>query len=104
VKEYRFIRPEPVSLRVLGLTGRSAVVLWVQNRESMWYDWNRPSPPPVTRAQLVIHGVPRGRMHVEWLDTWTGRRIGESTLVVMGDTVTLAVPSVRRDVACRLVR
>jgi len=75
VKGYRLIRPEPVSLRALGLTGGSAVALWVHNRESMWYDWSRPTPPPVTGAQLVIRGVPQGRMHVEWLDTWTGRRI-----------------------------
>jgi hypothetical protein len=104
VQGYRFVRREPVSLRALGLTGRGAVVLWVQNRESMWYNWDRPIPAPVTGARLTVRGVPRGRVRVEWLDTWSGRLLSERTLVVRGGTVTLAVPPVQRDVACRLLR
>ena len=104
VKGYRFIRQEPVSLRAIGLAGRDCVLVWVHNRESLWQNWRQGTPKPVTGAQLVIRGVPQGKMRVEWMDTWTGRRIRESTVVVKGDAVVLEVPPVRRDLACRMLR
>jgi len=92
-----------VSLHALGLTGRSAVLVWVQNRESLWYYWDRPTPTPVSGAQLLIRGAPQGRMRVEWLDTWTGRWTRKTSVTVEGDAVELPVPPVTRDIACRLL-
>ncbi|HJN15427.1 MAG TPA: DUF5060 domain-containing protein [Armatimonadota bacterium] len=104
VKGYQFIRQEPVSLQAIGLAGQSSVLVWVRNRESVWYNWDRPMPPAVTGAKLVLRGVPEGRLRVEWLDAWTGRRLRRATVVASGGTVTLDIPPVRRDVACRLRR
>ena len=104
VQGYRLTRPEPVSLRALGLTGRSAVLAWVHNPESMWYNWNRPAPAPVTGAQLVLRGVPAGTMRVEWLDTWTGKTVRTGTVQTRAGVATLDVPPVTRDVALRLLR
>jgi hypothetical protein len=101
---YRFTRQEPVALHALSLTGRDAVLLWVHNRESVWDRWSDPTPAAVTGAELHLRGVPEGRMRVEWLDTWSGRRIGRGTLVAREGCVTLEVPPVQRDVACRLLR
>jgi hypothetical protein len=104
VKGYRLTRQEPVSLRAIGLTGRNCALVWVQNRESMWYYWDRPIAKPVIGAKLTVRGAPEGRLRVEWLDTWMGRWLGRTVVAVEGDTVVLPVPPVRRDVACRLLR
>ena len=36
--------------RALALVGESATLIWVQNRESVWGNWDRPIPTPVTGA------------------------------------------------------
>jgi len=104
VRGYRFTRQEPVALRAIGLTGRGAVLVWVQNRESMWTNWDRPLPQAITGAQLTIRGVPEGKLRLEWLDTWTGKAIRTGRVVSEGGVVVLDVPPLRRDLACRLLR
>ncbi len=85
------------------LTGRSSVLLWVRNRESAWQNWRQGTPQVVTGATLTIAGAPGGRLRVEWLDAWTGRRLRRGTVVASEGAVTLDIPPVQRDVACRLL-
>jgi hypothetical protein len=104
VSGYRFLRPEPVSLRALGLTGRRSVLVWVQNRESLWQNWRQGTPAAVTGARLVIRGAPAGRLRAEWLDPWIGEWLPTHRTTPEAGTVVLGVPPVRRDLACRLTR
>jgi len=104
VRGYHFTRREPVALRALGLTGRDTVVVWVQNRESVWQNWRLGVPKAVTGATLTVHAAPEGRLRVEWFDTWTGERISKGNAPARGGAVVLAVPPVQRDVACRVLR
>lgn len=104
VNGYRIIRREPVSLRVLGLTGRTTALLWVQNRESLWYNWQRSTPEPVTGGKLTLSGLPAGPLRYEWLDTWTGEILKSGLVQPRAGATTLVVPAVSRDVACRLQR
>lgn len=101
---YVITREEPITLRAIGLIGRSSALLWVQNRESVWGNWDRPTPAPVTGAQVTIPGAPEGSLRVEWLDCWTGKAIRTGGLKSRGGEVTLDVPPVARDIACRLLR
>jgi len=103
VRSYSVSREEPVTVQALGLTGRSAVLLWVHNRESVWTNWDRPAPQPVTGARLVVRGAPTGRLRAEWLDTWTGRTIRTRTVQASNGLLTLDVPPVGRDLACRVL-
>jgi hypothetical protein len=101
---YAITREEPVALRALALVGESAVLIWVQNRESVWGNWDRPIPAPVQGAQVAVADAPAGRLRVEWMDCWTGKTVHTEQITSRGGEVTLDVPSVTRDLACRLLR
>jgi hypothetical protein len=101
---YVITREEPVSLRALALVGESAVLIWVQNRESLWGNWARPIPAPVKGARVTIGGAPAGRLRAEWLDCWSGKTIRTGEVTSRGGSLTLDVPPITRDLACRLVR
>jgi hypothetical protein len=100
---YTFTREEPVALRALALVGESAVLIWVQNRESVWGNWDRPISAPVQGAQVTVAEAPGGRLRVEWMDCWTGKTVHTEQVASRGG-VHLEVPPVTRDLACRLLR
>jgi len=101
---YNFARQEPVTLRALGLTGRRTTILWIQNRDSLWTNWNKPTPTAITGAQLTLRGLTAGPRRVEWWDTWTGKLLRTAEVEPRDGAVTLDLPPVVRDVACRILQ
>jgi len=104
VQGYTITREEPVALRALALVGESAVLIWVQNRESLWGNWARPIPAPVRGARVTIPDAPAGKLRLEWLDCWTGKTLRTGEATSRGGELPLDVPPVTRDTACRLLR
>jgi hypothetical protein len=91
-------------LRVIGLAGRQSVLLWVQNRESVWQRWNQPRPAAITGATLSVDGLGTGERRVEWLDPWSGKTLSAGTASPRAGIVVLEVPPLQRDLACRVLR
>lgn len=104
VTDYRVTRQEPPTLRAMGLCGKANTLVWVQNLESMWYNWKDGAPRPIRGAELKLQGLPAGRLTVRWLDTWTGQTLQTADVESKDGVVSLRVPPVSRDLACRLTR
>jgi|GEM_PF-1511796 len=104
VRGYRFVRREPAGLRVIGLAGRRSVLLWVQNRESVWQRWNQPRPAAITGATLSVDGLGAGERRVEWLDPWSGATLSTVTVSPRAGALVLEVPPLERDLACRILQ
>jgi hypothetical protein len=103
VTSYRFVRREPAGLRVIGLSGRRSVLFWLLNQESTWDRWDSPAPEPITGATVEIGGLSAAPRLVEWTDPWTGRTIRTSVMTPRNGRLTLSVPPIRRDLACRVL-
>lgn len=92
-------------LQVYGLVADREALLWLHNRANEWPCHAAGiEPQTVKGARLTLRGLPAGRYRVEWWDTYAGRRTAVSRAVGTGKTLSLAVPPVERDIACRVVR
>ena len=56
---------------VCGMKSDSVAVVWMQNRESSWYNHGRGAVPPVDAFRLGVR-LPDGLYDVEWWETWKG--------------------------------
>ncbi len=93
----------PARPRALGLAGKTQALLWIQNPQSTWGNEIRGlAPEPVVGATLILQDARPGKCRVEWWDTYTGQPIGRQTQRVADASVTLAVPTFERDIACRI--
>jgi len=105
VTSYTLSDYAPPTLRAMGLSGKRLTLLWLQNAESTWgNDVLGRQPQAVVGARIALGGLPDGMYTAEWWDTWQGKA-GERTTVRSRDgALTLDVPTVTRDVACRIQR
>jgi hypothetical protein len=95
----------PPTLRAMGLTGKRLALLWLQNAESTWgNDADGRRPQAVTGARVALKGLPDGTYTVEWWDTWQGKAGEQEKARSWNGTLTLDVPAVTRDVACKTRR
>ena len=100
-----------VRLRVHGLRGEDRAYLWIQNREYTW--WNvvmdaNPLQTIPTGATVTIPGMAEGLYEVEWWDDTYGLepRAGEPDRLWVDESgvLTLSVPDLQTDVACKIWR
>ncbi len=93
-------------LRALGYQGTDRAYLWLSNRNATWWNIVAAGQPPqeVTDAALHIEGLSPGEYAIHWWDT--GRGICFQTHRVRHDQgrLSAAVPPVRSDIACKIVR
>ena len=93
-------------LRVLGYQGTDRAYLWLSSRNAIWWNIVAAGQPPqeVTDAALRIEGLSPGEYTVQWWDT--GRGICFQTHRIRHDQTRLSVtvPPVRSDIACKIVR
>jgi len=102
---YRLTNYAPPGLRALGLSGRTLTFLWIQNKESTW--WNDKAgikPKSINRATVNVSIPVDGIYSVEWWDTWKGTVIATERLEAKDRTLVISVPSLERDVACKIRR
>ncbi|MFC1805878.1 DUF5060 domain-containing protein [Planctomycetota bacterium] len=103
---WRPIRDKGGPIRVLGLKGRSAALLWVQHRDNRWYrrliEEHKPTPLPATTIDLT--GLAVGHYRVEWWDTYAGQPITHARVATAAGKLTLRVPAGHPDIACKVHR
>jgi len=93
-------------LRVLGYQGTDRVYLWLSSRNATW--WNivvaSNAPQEVEDATLEIQGLAPGEYAVEWWDTGRGICVETHRVRHNQSQLSVAVPPVRSDIACKIVR
>ena len=90
--------------RVLGLQGDKSTYLWIFNPQATW--WNlvvlQNKPSRIEAATIEIQGLGPGHYRVQWWDTHKGKSIEHKPISLSGDSLRIAVPPFRRDIACKI--
>ncbi|NCO39163.1 MAG: hypothetical protein COZ06_34710 [Armatimonadetes bacterium CG_4_10_14_3_um_filter_66_18] len=95
----------PDRLRLVGLQGDDRAYLWLNDAEASWWNLNVEgrTPERIQDASIEIKGLPVGRYHVAWWDTFAGRPTEPATVTAGAHSLQLDVPAFLRDTACKLV-
>ncbi|NUQ62788.1 MAG: DUF5060 domain-containing protein [Pirellulales bacterium] len=90
-------------IRTIGLLGNRLGLVWIQNaRHTLAAVLERQEIPVVDGAVLRVEGIPAGRCTVEWWDTSTGAVKCTTEQLAGGDGLSLAIPSLATDIACKV--
>lgn len=93
-------------LRVLGYQGSDRAYLWLSNRDAAW--WNvvvaGQRPQEIAAATLEVEGLAPGVYAVQWWDTRQGVCIETQHIQCEQSRLSVPVPALRSDVACKIVR
>ena len=116
----RFLRGEPLPaadwhpvrdkatgpVRVLGLKGPNAALLWIQHRDNRWYRRliEAREPTPLTNATIDLTRLSGGRYRIEWWDTYAGQPLTHVVAATSDGKITLRVPPGHPDIACKVRR
>jgi hypothetical protein len=102
------LRPAPVecdsSVRVVGLSGKTAAYLWIQDRTATWWAlaMEEKRPEPLNEVALSVGGLAPGRYRVSWWDTAEGRTLSDVHVALDGGPLRLRTPTFAGDVACKV--
>lgn len=98
---------ERPDLLVAALRAPSVAIVWIQNRESDWYN-HRPGgtstggPTLVPPARVALSGFPDGAYQVEWWETWHGRPTHTERVTAQGGRLILVTDELTTDVAAKI--
>lgn len=105
IKSYRFggcrVLDRP-NLLSAALACPGSAILWVQNRDSDWFNHGRGAVAAVPDAMVQLRGLPSGPVTVEWWETWEGTPQRREQAQVEEGILKLRVPALQTDVAARL--
>jgi hypothetical protein len=87
-----------------GMRAANLAVLWLQNRDSDWYNQGRGAVPAVAPTLVTLTGLADGKWTVEYWETWKGTRGRCETVTAKSGTITLRLPELQTDVAIKLRR
>lgn len=91
------------NLLVAGMRAGDLAVLWIQNRDSDWYNRTGGGKvTPVDPSLVALRGLSDGAYQVQWWETWNGSPQRTETLTVQSGTLVLALPELVTDVACKI--
>jgi hypothetical protein len=90
------------NLLVAALGCDEAAIVWIQNRDSTWYNHGRDEVPTVPAATLAVRGLANGSYDVEWWETWKGSVTKTETLTVENGALQLQLPPIPTDIALKL--
>jgi hypothetical protein len=89
-------------LEAYALQTESGALVWFRNRRNEWAFRAAGVPlQPTAPAAAVLRGLRPGVYRVEWWDTYAGKTTATETATCAAGALTLSVPPVQRDVACR---
>lgn len=77
-------------------------IVWIQNRESDWFNHQRNQVPAVAPARIELAGMADGRYRVEWWNTWDGQPARAEDLTARGGKLVLQTGDVKTDVAAKI--
>jgi len=78
-------------------------IVWIQNRESDWFNHGKGQVPAVAPARIELAGMADGRYRVEWWDTWDGRPTRSEPVTAQNGKLVLQPGAVKTDVAAKIV-
>jgi hypothetical protein len=88
---------------VCGMKTGPDAILWVQNKDSCWFNHGRPGQVhEVDAFTLVAEGLRDGRYNIEWWETWKGGRQAHENVEVRDGRLLLKVPSLKTDLAVKV--
>ncbi len=88
---------------VCGMKSKEVAMLWIQNRDSSWFNHARDSVPAVAQFTLNVTGLPDGDYRLEWWETWKGTVERAEPAEVRGGRLTVMVPELETDLAVKIL-
>ena len=105
VSSYRFtgwqVLDRP-NVLVCGMKSDSVAVLWLQNRDSSWYNHARDLVRSVDAFRLSVEGLSDGLYDVEWWNTWKGEPERTDQIEVRDGLLPLMVPALETDTVLKI--
>ena len=87
-----------------GMQTKDLAVLWLQNRDSDWYNQTWGKVSPVDAMTVTLTGLADGKWTVEIWETWKGSLIGSQSVTAKKGQLQLRFPALKTDVALKLRR
>ena len=85
-----------------GMQTRGLAILWLQNRDSDWYNHAHNRVPPVDAVTATLSGLPDGQYAMETWETWQGTLTKTDTMTVRQGKLELRLPELKTDVALKI--
>jgi len=87
---------------VCGMKSPRLAMLWIQNRESCWYNHGQGKVGEVGAFTLSVLGLANGRYRLEWWETWKGSPGRIEQAEVRDGRLTLDLPPLASDTALKI--
>ena len=88
---------------IAGMKTRDVAILWLQNRDSCWYNHaGNGNVGKVDAFGVTLIGLRDGRYALEWWDTWKGSVLGRERVACKGNRLSIKVPPLETDVAVKV--
>ncbi len=88
---------------ICGMKSDSVSMLWIQNRESSWYNHGQKAVTPVDGFRLGV-SMPDGSYDVEWWETWKGQTLRTEQIEARDGVLPLELPTLETDIALKIRR
>ncbi|MFQ6096123.1 MAG: DUF5060 domain-containing protein [Armatimonadota bacterium] len=93
------------NLLVCGIKSDDVAILWLQNRQSSWYNHaGNGEVGEVAPCTITLRGLRRGKYRLEWWDTWNGAIRQTETIEVNRGRFKLTLPAIETDLALKFRR
>jgi hypothetical protein len=90
------------NILVCGMQSPGMAVLWIQNRDSDWFNHQAGKVGKVDAARITLQGVPAGRCRVQWWETWKGGKQKEEMVTATNGKLVLNLPPLETDIAVKI--
>ena len=93
-------------VRVIGLSKDEEAILWIQNKENTWGNAYQKEKEitPIKDISFDLAGLSDGEYRIEWWDTEKGTVTKRETVSSSGGILTVEIPEVATDTACKIRR
>jgi len=92
------------NLRVLGMQTKDKALIWVQNKDYMWYNVrDKMQISPVAPTKLIISGFANGTYKLELWDTVNGTMIDQKEITATDGMLSYDMPEVKWDYAIKVI-
>jgi len=93
------------NLLVCAMKSKSVAVLWLQNRESCWYNHGKGGKVGrVDASTLTLAGLGDGKYRLEWWETWKGEPLRAEQAEARDGRLQITIPPLATDVAVKIRR
>jgi hypothetical protein len=90
------------NLLACGMKTTGLALVWVQNKDSSWFNHAAGKVGQVAPSRITVEGLPDGNYRVQWWSTWRSRLHHAEQVVVRSGKLRLTVPSLKTDVALKI--